>query len=168
MRSMVPWKKNRDRELARPNRDPFQLLHREVDELFDDFSNSFFDAFPWRGARARLDSFALSEPKVDFTETDDGYEVSADLPGVEEKDLDLSIDEQSLTIRTEQSSEEERKDRNYHIMERSSGCYQRSIPLPADVDHEKIKAKFKNGVLSVSLPKNPEAVSRKRTIEIES
>lgn len=168
MRSMVPWKKGQRGALSASKSDPFAVLQKEVDELFDQFSNTFFDTVPWRGARTESGLPAFREPNIDFTETDEAYELSADLPGVEEKDLDLAIDENMLTIKAEQNREEERKEKNYHVMERTSGSYQRSFPLPSDIDHEKIKAKFKNGLLSVSLPKNPESASEKRKIEIES
>lgn len=165
MKSIVPWKRVQQNELASVENDPFEILHRQVDDLFDQFSNSFFGSLPWR--ESRKGPAALREPKVDFTETDKGYELTAELPGVEERDLDLSVDENMLTLKAEQSRENERKEKDYHIMERSSGSYQRTIPLPADVDREKIRAKFKNGVLSVAIPRNPEIETSKRKIAIE-
>ena len=167
MKSLVPWKKKEERSLAGRS-DPFAVLHREIDDLFDQFSNGFLDDFRWPGAGKGTGVPAMREPSIDFTETDDSYQLSADLPGVEEKDLDVAVDGDMLTIRAEHSQKEEKKEKDYHIMERRSGSYQRAIPLPADIDPENIKAKFKNGVLSLSLPKNPELASKKRAIEIES
>jgi HSP20 family protein len=165
MKGIVPWRRNQESALSTSNADPFELLHREVDELFDRFAGGMFGTAPWRSSEGA--SVARHEPRVDFTETDKAYELSAELPGVEEKDLNLTIDENILTIKAEQSHQEERKEKNYHIMERSSGSYQRTLQIPGDVDHDKIKAKFKNGVLSLTLPKNPELSSKKRTIAIE-
>lgn len=166
MKSLIPWKKSDARAALPAKSDPFSMLHREIDELFDQFSSGFFEGFPWRPAETGFP--AMRQPSVDFTETEKGYELSADLPGIDEKDLDVSIDEHMLTIKAEHSSSEEKKDRNYHIMERSSDSYQRSIELPGDVDPKNVKAKFKNGVLSISIPKNPELTANKRRIEIEA
>lgn len=167
MKSIVPWKKKENRNLAR-RRDPFSVLHGEIDDLFDQFTSGFFDESHWPSFGQAPEFPGLREPSVDISESDNAYEVTADLPGVSEDDLDVSVDENVITIKAEQSHEDERKEKNYHVMERSSGTYQRTIPLPNDVDAENIKAKFKNGVLSLNLPKNPQQVSNKRTIEIES
>lgn len=167
MKSIVPKRKKQERDLARRT-DPFSALQREIDDLFNQFSGSFFDTPQWRGSPMESELPLMSAPSIDFTETDDSYELTADMPGVEEKDLDVSVDDEVLTIKAEKSHEDERKEKDYHIMERSSGSYQRTVPLPRDVDAEKIKAKFKNGVLSLSLPKNPELESNKRSIQIES
>ncbi len=166
MKSLIPWKKSEGGVALPAKSDPFSLLHREIDELFDQFSSGFFEGLPWRPSETGFS--ALRQPNIDFTETEKGYELSADLPGVEEKDLDVSIDEHMLTIKAEHSRSEEKKEKNYHIMERSSGSCQRSIELPRDVDPQNVKAKFKNGVLSISIPKNPELTANKRRIEIEA
>ena len=105
-------------------------------------------------------------PKVDMAETAEEFVVKADLPGLEEKDLKVTLDGDLLTIRGTRSEEKEDKRRDYHLMERSYGEFHRTIQLPAGVDRDKVKAAFKNGVLNVTLPKRLEARAESRHIEI--
>jgi HSP20 family protein len=96
--------------------------------------------------------------------------VKAELPGVEEKDLDLQLAEGMLTIKGEkkQEREEGEKGKGYYMMERSYGSFFRRIPLPTEVQEDKVEARFKNGVLMVSLPKSPEATAKVKRIEVKS
>jgi len=169
-KSLIPWRKERipTAVARREEEQPFLELHRRMNDLFDsffdDFDVGFGRSWPARAGRSALD---LS-PRVDVSETDTEVVVSADLPGLEEKDLQVTVDQDLLTLRGTRQEEREDKKRNYHVMERSYGEFQRVIPLPAGVDQEHVKAAFKKGVLTVRLPKLPEAQSRKRTIAIES
>ena len=107
-------------------------------------------------------------PKLDVAETDGEIVVSADLPGVEEKDIDVTIADDILTIKASRASDREEKEADYHLIERTSGTYQRSIRLPhADAD-KTIDAQFHNGVLTVKLPKAADAATKRRRIEVKS
>ncbi len=154
LRDLVPWRRG---ELARGT-DPFLALHREMDELFDRFfGDGEVAAWPpasWAGA-----SFM---PKVDVSETDKDVCVTAELPGLDEKDIDLALAENALTIKGEKKVEKEEKEEGRYHVERSYGAFQRRITLPCEIDPDKVKATFKKGVLSVTLPKTAKAQSTKK------
>lgn len=168
-RKLVPWKRDRDTTaVARREENPFFDLHRRMDDLFADFFAGFGEDAPWpRGLAAGQRAFAAM-PRVDIAETNDEIVVSADLPGLDEKELNVSLDGDVLTIRGTRKEEKEDKKRSYHLVERSYGAFQRSLQMPAGVDKDKIKAAFKNGVLKVTMPKLPESRSTSRHIEISS
>lgn len=168
-KSLIPWRReSADRAVARREENPFVDFHRQMNRLFEDFFSDFerpgFSlAFP--SAFGRWDAAA---PRVDVAETDTEVTVSADLPGLDEKDVQVTLDDDVLTIRGTRKDEREEKKQNYHLVERSYGEFQRSIPLPSGLDAERVKAVFKKGVLTVTLPKLPEAQSKKKTIAIQS
>jgi HSP20 family protein len=119
-----------------------------MDRLFDHF---FEPGWP------KLPELGEWEPTLDLSETKDAVIVKAELPGVEQKDIAVSLQEGMLTIKGEKEAEKEEKDKRYHRVERSYGAFFRSIRLPAAVDASKVAAAFKDGVLTVTLPKAPEA-----------
>ena len=133
--------------------DPFGSLFREVQKTFEDFSR--------RSPVAGLGSDMLA-PKIDIAESKDAIAVTAELPGVEEKDVDVTLAEGVLTIRGEKKSErdEEDKDKNWHVVERSYGSFSRTISLPFDPDPAKVEARFDKGVLQIHLPKPLEKIGR--------
>ena len=139
---------------------PFGTLFREVQKTFEDFSR--------RTPFARFNSDMLT-PKIDVAESKDGIDVMAELPGVDEKDIDVRLANRVLTVRGEKKTErdEQDKDKNWHIVERSYGSFSRQIPLAFDPDPAKVEAKFNNGVLRIHLQKPPEAVSIQQKIEIK-
>jgi HSP20 family protein len=152
---------------------PFESLRREVDRLFDDFSGgiwrspfgrSFFDVEPFRRAQATLGAV----PAVDVTQTDKGYEITAELPGMEEKDIDVKLTNGVLTIRGEKRDEKEEKKNDYYVRERSFGSFERSFQVPENVDTDKVSASFKKGVLTVMLPKSAEAQKAEKKIEVKA
>jgi HSP20 family protein len=96
-------------------------------------------------------------PRLDFSETKDAFMVKAEIPGVEQKDLSVSLQDQMLTIKGEKQKEKEEKDEKYHRVERAWGAFSRTIALPAGVDTDKVSATFKDGVLTVKLQKTPAA-----------
>jgi HSP20 family protein len=150
---LVPWKKNRkDAALDRID-NPFDLLHRDINDLFD----SFAPGSDWNQQEAV--SFELSE-------TDDDIQVKAELPGMDEKDIDVSLDENTLVIRGEHREESEKKKRNVHVSQMSCGSVYRSIQLPAEVDASKANALFKRGVLTLTFPKTERAKAARRRIPI--
>jgi HSP20 family protein len=126
---------------------PFQNLRTEVDRLFEDFTSGFgFGGWP------EFRTTALT-PMMDVTETDKELEVTAELPGLEEKDVDITLADGVLTIRGEKKSDHEEKGKDYRMVERSYGAFARSLQLPAGVDPNTIKASLDKGVLKVSIPK---------------
>ncbi|VGO16476.1 Spore protein SP21 [Pontiella desulfatans] len=147
---LVPWKK-RDEH-------PFDLLHREINDLFDVYYHGF-------GGRARR--FA-GDTGYEVSETDDEIRVKAELPGMEEKDIEVTIDEEVLTIRGERQEQHEEKKRNYRVSEMSHGSFFRSFPLRVAIDRNKVKAKFKRGVLTLTLPKTEQAKTASKRIPIST
>jgi HSP20 family protein len=134
-------------------------LFREVEKTFDDFSR--------RSPFAML-GVGPGAPKIDVAESKDAIEVTAELPGVDEKDIDVTLADGTLTLRGEKKSErkEEDKSKNWYLEERSYGAFARSIPLPFEPAADKIEAKFDKGVLRIRLPKPPEAAKKEKKIEI--
>ena len=150
---------------------PFENLRREVDRLFEDFTTSRF-RLPFRRPSFDIEPFWSPEswvavPAVDFVERDNGYEVHADLPGMDEKDIEVKVAGGVLTIKGEKREEKEEKKRDYYLSERRFGSFQRSFQVPDGVDADKIAATFKNGVLTVTLPKSPEAQKKEKKIAIK-
>ncbi len=151
---------------------PIARFRDEVDRLFDDFVGRI-GGFPfgWRGLPA--DSlragrfFGGSVPAVDLVEKEGGYALTAELPGLSESDVELTLADDILTIKGEKKEEKEDKGTGYQISERRYGMFRRSFPLPDDVDAEKIAATFKKGVLTVELPKRPGAESKEKKIAIK-
>jgi HSP20 family protein len=152
---------------------PFESLRREVDRLFDDFSGgmwrsplgrSFFDVEPFRRAEATFGA----GPAVDVMQTDKGYEITAELPGMEEKDINVKLANGVLTIRGEKQDEKEEKNKDYYVRERSFGSFERSFQLPEDIDPDKINASFKKGVLTVTVPKSAQAQKAEKKIEVKA
>jgi HSP20 family protein len=158
LQGLVPWSRGRNNnQVARStNESPVFALHREMDRMFDDFFRGF-DAASSRVARQQL-----PWPSVEVRETDKEFKVVADLPGLEERDVEITFAEGVLTLKGEKRMEEE----NAVYSERWSGSFERQIPLSQDVDDEKVKATFKNGVLSVMLPKKAEAQRQVRRITV--
>lgn len=133
---------------------PFSMLQREIDRLFDDFGRSFDGARP------------LAFPKIDVGESDGEIEITAELPGLEQKDIDVSVSDNVLTVSGEKRTETERKDKTYSVTERTYGGFSRSVQLPAGVDAAQIKATVDKGVLKVVVPKPAEAKAAK--IEVKT
>lgn len=137
----------------------FDNLRKEMDRLWD----SFFEG--GRGRRSREGGEWL--PSLDVTETKGDLVVRAELPGMDSKDIDISLNEGVLTIKGEKKQEKEEKEEGYHLIERSYGSFTRSVRLPKDIESDKISASFKNGVLKVVLPKTEEAKKKEIKIKVE-
>lgn len=137
----------------------FDRMRREMDRLWD----SFFDL----GVRRKGEEGADWVPSLDVSETKSDIIVKLEIPGMDPKDLDLSLSDGTLTIKGEKKREHEEKDENYHCIERSYGSFVRSIPLPKEVKHDKVSASYKNGVLKVVLPKSEEARTKEVKIKVE-
>jgi HSP20 family protein len=135
---------------------PFQELQKQMNDLF----GTFFDDSP--SLLAARDKYGAFTPKFDISESDKAIDLSAELPGIEEKDIDISVEKNILSIAGEKRFEEEKKEKNYHLTERSYGSFRRSFSLPDGIAVDKIEAKFNNGVLTMHLPKT-EAAKKKVT-----
>jgi HSP20 family protein len=161
MRDLVPLKRGRDVTMRRSEDNPFFTLHREMNRLFDDVFRGF-DLTPF-GSDRFFDRLGGNWPSVEMSETDKEIKVAAELPGLEEKDVQIELANGVLAISGEKRTESEDKDRLFS--ERSYGRFERRIPVE-DVDEDKISAAFKNGVLTVTLPKVAQAQSKVKRIAI--
>jgi HSP20 family protein len=140
---------------------PLSRLRDEIDRLFDDFGF----ARPTRSIFAFAPRTALN-PAMELAETEGGYELSVELPGLEEKDIDIEFADGALTVSGEKREESEKKDNGYLMSERRYGSFRRQTTLPADIDPETIKASFKGGVLKLAIKKDQEAASQVKKIKI--
>jgi HSP20 family protein len=149
MFSLTPWRERRE----------VDNLRREMDRLFDRFFDLKPVSFP--GEEAHF------IPSVDVSETEKDVRVKAELPGMEAKDIDVSVQGRMLTIRGERKHESEQKDENFHRIERSYGSFSRTVELPAEVDESKVEATYKRGVLNLSMPKTMSETVKKIAIKSE-
>ncbi|MDX8538481.1 Hsp20/alpha crystallin family protein [Mesorhizobium abyssinicae] len=166
VRDLIPWSRGNGDQLPsvfRDNdRDPFLSLHREVNRLFDDMFRGFDSSLP---AFGRASSFGGGWPSVEISDGEKAVKVTAEVPGLEEKDIEVLLDDGVLTLKGEKRSEMEDKDRQFS--ERYYGRFERRIRLGYEVEQDKIDARFKNGVLTVTLPKTAKAQSQAKRIEIK-
>jgi HSP20 family protein len=154
VKSLVPWSKNRELQTRRFAEDtsPFVALHQEVNRMFEDFLSDF-------GMTGRSH---VGWPHIDISEADDKLKVVAELAGLDERDVDITLNEGVLTLKGQKTVE---KDGRLYS-ERWEGAFERTIPVGQDIDAEKVKASFKNGVLTILLPKKPEAQGKAKWISI--
>lgn len=157
VRSILPWKKREEEETTDLARS-FGDFQREMNRLFE----SFF-ADPELGVAA-----AGFNPAVDVTETDSHVVIKADLPGLTEKDIEVTLEENSLLLKGEKREEKDETRKGIHRIERSYGSFFRRIPLPAEIVNEKVEATFERGVLRIKLPKREEEKGSHRRIEIKT
>lgn len=171
IKDIVPWRWGGLRHWEEEERRPFEsflremdTLHKEMDRLFEDF---------WKGSgphhHARQLGFeGTLTPRVDESEDDKAIHVKVELPGMDEKDVDITLANGVLTIRGEKKRDEEEKGKDWYRSERSFGAFRRSLPIPVDVDEGKIEARFKNGILFIELPKTEEAQSKIKHIPVKA
>ena len=162
-KSLVPWRSDTPQVPATREDffDPFVTLRREMDRMFDDF-------FGGGSLRLAPAGWQGTTPVVDVDETDKELIVTAELPGVSDKDVEVSLVGDILTIKGEKKAEHEEKDGNATYMERRFGSFSRSLRLPFEVKDEKVDAKFKDGVLTIRLPKPAEMQRSVRRIEVKA
>jgi HSP20 family protein len=160
MRDLIPWGRSQQTTPSRyrDEGDPFMTLHREMNRLFDDVFRGF-DMAPFGGV-----SRMASWPHVEVVDNDKDVRISAELPGLEDKDVEVLIGDGVLTIRGEKKSAIEDKERAFS--ERTYGRFERRIPLAWEVEEDKIEASFKSGVLTVTLPKSAESRSEVKRIAV--
>ena len=152
---LTTWKPFR--ELA-PFRD-FERMRKEMDRFWD----SFLEGTMRRRGEDGTEWF----PSLDVSETKNELVVKAEIPGMDSKDIDISLSDGMLTIRGEKKYEKEEKEENYHFIERSYGTFSRSVSLPRDLKHDKISASYKDGILRVVLPKSEGAKKKEIKIKVE-
>jgi HSP20 family protein len=164
VKSLVPWSWDKEKTpFNLGGGDIFETLQGEMNRMFDNFSRDLLDMSPLRGDRASRGNLV---PRMDMTESDKEFQITAELPGVDEKDLEVRVSGDTLTIKGEKKSEKEDRSKDYYRMERAYGAFQRTIPLPSEVVSDKIEASFKRGVLTVRLPKNPQSQKDIRKIPV--
>jgi HSP20 family protein len=162
------------RASARSAWQPFEGLRREVDRLFDDFDRGLWRS-PFRSSTFDVEPFWPRQiatwstaPAVDIAEKDNAFEVTAELPGIDEKNVEVKLVNGNLTIKGEKKEEKEEKKKDYYLSERHFGSFERSFTVPEGVDTDKIEASFNKGVLTVRLPKKPETIKPEKKIEVKT
>ena len=157
VKNLIPWKrKSEELSPLREEEQPFEVLHRQMNDLFDNFFSGFGSPRGW----------PVDSPRFEVSETDDEIRVKAELPGMDEKDIEVNLDESYLTIRGEKKAEREEKKRSYVLSEVSYGQFHRTFPLPSGIERDKVKARFKKGVLTLTLPKSETAKEQRKQIPI--
>ena len=156
MRKLTPFTGN---QIA--NQSPFSLMDRMMNEMMKDF---------WAPEVSKDASWAhaiqgVVNVRVNLSETDDAYHVQAELPGLTEKEIKLSLEDGLLTLQGEKSARREEKN-DYHLVECSYGSFRRQVHLPKAVDESKVSASFKNGILSIDLPKDKTGANKRKEIPI--
>jgi len=168
IRKLTPWNRRKKHVPVRRDAamvDPFSSFSREIDGLFDGIMDDFFCwASPLLEAGGQNDF----TPRVDILESDTAFEVRAEVPGVDEKDLEVSLAGDRLTLRGERKEDNEEKRKDYYRRERSHGAFHRMIALPEGIDPDKVEASFKRGVLTVKLPKTEAALNTRRRIPVKA
>jgi HSP20 family protein len=163
--TILPLKRRGDKlSVRRENDSPVMTIQNEMNRMFDQFFNDPFTLVPFSSSRS-LNEFM---PRIDVSETETTLTVTAELPGMEEKDIQITMDRDALILSGEKKTDLEEKGKNFHKVERSYGSFQRVIPLVSEVDADKVEAAFKNGVLTITCPKPASAVKQSRKINIKS
>lgn len=161
--NLMPWRrkeqaprKRGDVTVNREEEHPLTLFERDMNRMFDEFFSGFGLAPSWESG------WSTFSPQVDIVDNDKEIKVSVELPGLDEKDIEVTLSHDMLTISGEKRQEKEDKGKNYYRMERSYGSFKRAIPIPCEIKTEAIDATFKNGVLSIALPKATEGQCRQK------
>jgi len=157
--SLIPRRSVCRAPVAHPGLRAFWPL--EMDRFFDEALANF-------GSPAAAQAAPVFTPRVDVSESDEAYTVRADLPGIEEKDIQISLEEGVLSIQGKLESEQEEERKGLRYVERAKGAFHRAIELPAEIDEENVKASYRQGVLTVTLPKRPAPKPQVRSIPISS
>jgi len=153
--------------------DAWRSFRTEIDRLLDRFSTdlvwpSFPRMFGDRSIFGSRPSFTLPTPAMDVSENADAYKLTAELPGMSEKEIEVALSDGMLTLTGEKKQEKEQKDKNYYLSEREYGSFKRSFTLPDGIDADKISAEFAKGVLTITLPKKPEAKAAPKKVEVKA
>ena len=181
MQKLAPWnwfKKEEEggtalpvNRLDQPTRSahPMARMHHEMDRMFDDFFRDFGLSTPsWSRGLAPSFSEGWLKPSVDISATDREYTIHVELPGISEKDVRVELSGDTLKISGEKKHEQEDKGKEYYSVERSYGSFQRVLSLPEDANGDQIEAKFKNGVMTITLPRKESAKPKSKQIEVKA
>ena len=144
---------------ARRGDDPLARMHREMDRMFEDFFGAFDTPSSWK-------SDLVLRPNIDIAESKKAYRISVEVPGVDEQDIDLTLDGDALIISGDKRQESEDDEDGFHRIERRYGSFRRVLTLPTDADADRISAKFRNGVLRIEIPRTRESSDSSKRIEI--
>lgn len=158
--SLMPWTSDRETSETKRRQEPVRYLHNEMNRLFDEVFRDF--GMPMRAGALFGGSF---HPTMDLSEHDDDYVIRAELPGMEQKDIDVSLADGVLTVSGEKKQEDNREENGHSHHESSWGQFQRRMLLPGAVKEDQIEASFKNGVLSIRLPKAEDSKARRIDIK---
>jgi HSP20 family protein len=166
IRDLVPRKLGKKLPVRQSESDPFDSLQREMNRVFENFTRGFFDLSPSSTDTLERSHWGDFSPSVDIKENSKEIEVTAELPGMDEKDVQVSLSNDQLVIRGEKKAETEDKGKDWYRMERSYGSFHRVIPLPEGTNSGKAEATFKKGLLTVTIPKHEEAKHETKKIAI--
>ncbi len=159
-KSLVPWRERSQTPATREDfSDPIVTFRREMDRMFDDFFNNF--GFGGRSPRPLTGGWQGVTPTVDVAETDRELVVTAELPGLDQQDFEVTLAGDVLTIKGEKKAEQERKDGDHYYMERRFGSFSRTIGLPQGIEESAINADYKDGVLHVTIKRRESAQPRR-------
>ena len=161
LQNLLPFEWGRfSPSVKRREDDPFARLHQEIEKVFEGFPKMTLARWPGEGAEVGF--------KLDMSETEKEIILTAELPGVDEKDLDITLAGDVLTVKGEKKMETERKGDNYYVAERAYGAFARTLRLPYAVKEKDVDAKFADGVLTIVLPKPEEARTETKKIAIKA
>lgn len=156
---------SKDAPARRVQWDPYRDFQSEINRLFDDFFTDFSVAPRWGNLESEA---AVFSPEVSLSESGGEIRVSVELPGMDESDVKVELDDNVITIYGEKKQEKEEEKYNWHFKEQSYGSFRRSIPMPAAVNRDLAKASFKKGVLTVTVPKREEDQPNRKSVKIET
>jgi HSP20 family protein len=162
-RSLMPFSRNMPMSRGNEDTEPFLAMRREMNRLFDDVFSGF--GLPSLVGPALRQMPAA--PKIDVSETDNEIQITAEMPGINENEVEVLLEDDRLIIRGERKEEREDKDRNYHVRERVQGAFSRTLPLPFAPDPNQVKAEFRNGVMTIVIPKPPEVKQKQHRIDVQ-
>jgi len=165
---IIPWRRSGGGLIPWRREDgPFESLRREIETLHRDIDRVFDEM--WSGRWPTFEPMGRTEimPLLDMTEDDQAFHLNVELPGMDEKDVEVTLRNHTLTIKGEKKEEKETKEKDVHRRERAYGYFRRSVELPAEVDADKISATYRKGVLTIDLPKTQQAQQQAKRIEVK-
>jgi HSP20 family protein len=165
IRSLMPFRRAPAVSRRTGSADLFAAFRDEMNRAFDEFFAGV--GFPLLGSPSAGNAPALLTPQMDVSETDKEIHIAVDLPGLEAEDIELTLDDDILTISGEKAAQREEDERDYHVIERLEGTFSRSIRLPFEIDPAQVQAVFKDGVLEIAIPKPAEAHQKRRRIGVK-
>jgi len=164
-KALVPWRDKSQTPATREDyHDPFLSFRREVDRMFDDF----FSGFGRRAVGPSFGSWGTPTPSMDLTENDNEIIVTAEMPGLDNKDFEVTVSGDLLTLKGEKKAEHEHRNGDAYYMERRFGSFSRSVRLPFEVKDEQVDARYEKGVLTIRMPKPAEMQQQARRIEVRT